>query len=67
MTDNISVFGSSGFIGSRFCDLYPDKVIKIDREDRSPKTNEILYFISTVDNYNVHSDIHVDANTNIGP
>ena len=66
MTEKLSVFGGSGFIGSKFCELYSDKVIKIDRESRSSQTNEILYFISTVDNYNIHTDIRVDVNTNIG-
>jgi nucleoside-diphosphate-sugar epimerase len=66
MTEKLSVFGGSGFIGSKFCELYSDKVIKINREARSPQTNQILYFISTVDNYNIHADIHVDVNTNIG-
>jgi len=61
----ISVFGSTGFIGSRFCEMYPDEVLKIPRNDRSPLSSDILYLISTVDNYNVHKDLHVDINTNL--
>ena len=61
----LSVFGGTGFIGSNFCKMFPTKVVKIDRNDRDPKTNEILYFISTVDNYNVFSDLQVDVDTNI--
>ena len=61
----ISVFGSTGFISSRYCSLYSDKVIKIDREDRIPKSKNILYFISTVDNYNVHTNITLDVETNL--
>ena len=63
--DKISVFGPSGFIGSKFCELYPDKIVKIARDDYVPKTNNILYFISTIDNYNVHTDLHVDIDTNL--
>tara|TARA_R110000824_G_scaffold316132_6_gene503293 strand:- start:293 stop:1156 length:864 start_codon:yes stop_codon:yes gene_type:complete len=65
VNDMISVFGGTGFIGSRFCELYEDSVIKIDRDDYVPKSNNILYFISTVDNYNVHNDLHVDIDTNL--
>lgn len=63
--NKLSVFGSSGFIGSRFCELYADNSIKIDRNDHQSKTDEILYLISTVDNYNVHKDLHIDIDTNL--
>jgi nucleoside-diphosphate-sugar epimerase len=65
MNNKISTFGASGFIGSRFCELYKDSTIKIDREDRIPKSNEILYMISTVDNYNIHSNLQIDIDTNL--
>jgi nucleoside-diphosphate-sugar epimerase len=61
----ISVFGATGFIGSRFCDMYKDNIIKIPRNEFTAKSNEILYFISTVDNYNIHNDLHIDINTNL--
>jgi nucleoside-diphosphate-sugar epimerase len=63
--NNISVFGSSGFIGSRFCELYPTDVVRIDKTDYNPKTNNILYLISTVDNYNIHNNLHIDIDTNL--
>jgi len=65
MSKRISIFGSTGFIGSRFCNLYNDSVERIERDSYVPKTNDILYFISTVDNYNVHNDLHIDINTNL--
>jgi nucleoside-diphosphate-sugar epimerase len=65
MSDKISVYGGTGFIGSRFCELYRDTVIKINRNDNDSKSNNILYFISTVDNYNIHSDLKKDINTNL--
>ena len=63
--DKISVFGSSGFIGSKFCELYNNDIIKIDRTDYITKSNNILYFISTVDNYNVHNNLPIDIDTNL--
>ena len=59
------LFRSSGFVGTRFCDLHPNFIVRQDREERKPKTKEILYFISTVDNYNVHSNITLDVETNL--
>ena len=61
----ISVYGAGGFIGSRVCELYSGEVKKIKREQRSPESSEILFLISTVDNYNVFSDPHLDINTNL--
>jgi len=61
----ISVYGSTGFVGSRFCNLYPDFVLKQNREERKPRSKDILYLISTVDNYNVHSNITLDVETNL--
>lgn len=65
--NKISVFGSTGFIGSHFCSMYPDEVYKIPREQRHPhpESVEILYLISTTDNYNVFSDITLDVKTNL--
>jgi len=65
MNNKISVFGGSGFIGSRFSELYSNEVIKINRNEYLPQSNNILYFISTVDNYNVHTDLHIDVDTNL--
>lgn len=61
----ISVYGSTGFVGSRFCNLYPNSVLKQDREERKPRSKDILYLISTVDNYNVHTNITLDVETNL--
>lgn len=61
----ISVYGGTGFIGSNFCSLFPDNSIVIPRNNREPESNEILYFLSTVNNYNVFSDPSLDINTNL--
>lgn len=60
-----TVFGGTGFIGSRFCSLYPADVIVNERTDYTPHTSNVLYMISTVDNYNIHKDLLVDIDTNL--
>jgi nucleoside-diphosphate-sugar epimerase len=63
--EKISVFGSTGFIGSMFCSLFPNDVVKIDRNDYVPKTKNILSFISTTDNYNIFTEPLKDIETNL--
>src|SRR3990167_7803807 len=58
----INVFGK-GFIGGEFCGRYG--VISNGRDDYYPKSPKILYFISTVDNYNIHTNPHLDIDTNL--
>jgi nucleoside-diphosphate-sugar epimerase len=64
MNTKISVFGGTGFVGSVFCKKYPDSII-IDRNETQSATNNILYLISTVDNYNVLTNPHIDIETNL--
>jgi len=64
-TDEISVFGGTGFVGSRFCSLSTRKCLKIAREERTPATKEILYFISTNHNYHVFENLKIDIETNL--
>lgn len=60
----ISVFGSTGFIGSQFCQRFVNTV-KIPRESNVTESSDILYLISTVDNYNIFSNPYIDVETNI--
>jgi nucleoside-diphosphate-sugar epimerase len=62
----INVFGGSGFVGGRFCELNSN-VVRNGRVDYivSKYTSEVLYFISTIDNYNVHTDPYIDIDTNL--
>jgi len=60
-----SIYGSSGFIAKYFIKIFSDCSIPIPRNDNTPKTNNILYFISTVDNYNVYDDPYLDIETNL--
>jgi len=63
--NKLSVYGATGFIGSAFCDLYSDNVLKIPREERKPLSKDIIYFISTTTNSHVFKDLHVDVDTNL--
>ena len=63
--EKISVFGGTGFIGSAFVKKYHDKCIAIPRDVRQAPTNNVLYLISTVDNYNVFTDLTLDVRTNL--
>jgi nucleoside-diphosphate-sugar epimerase len=61
----ISVYGSSGFIGSRFCEMYPADVYRVPREQRLPESDDLLYLISTTHNYNVYDNPQLDIDTNL--
>jgi len=61
----ISVFGASGFVGSRFCALYPEEAHAEARDAESPAHDEILYLISTTHNYHVYENLEVDIATNL--
>ena len=62
----ISVYGASGFIGSKFCEIYPNSR-RMGKNEISPPegTTKVLYLISTVDNYNVLVNAYIDIETNL--
>ena len=60
----LSIFGSTGFIGKNFCNQFQEH-IEIPRGDKKPKTNNILYFLSTSHNYNIYDSLTLDVETNI--
>lgn len=59
----INVLGK-GFVGGRYCELTPNVIVN-DRNDYEVKADEVLYFISTIDNYNVHTNPYLDIDTNL--
>ena len=61
---HLSIFGSSGFIGSNFIKKFPFHS-PINRDKFSPLSNDILYLISTVDNYNIFTDCTKDVHVNL--
>ena len=60
----ISLYGC-GFVGGEFQRLYSEEVEVIPREERKPKSKDILYMISTTHNYHVHDRITLDVDTNL--
>jgi nucleoside-diphosphate-sugar epimerase len=65
MNNKISVFGSTGFIGSEFCNQYPDEVILIPRDSTEPLSKKVLYLISTSDNHTMLTNSLIDVETNL--
>jgi nucleoside-diphosphate-sugar epimerase len=59
----INVLGR-GFVGGRYAELTPNVIVN-ERNDYNVKTNNIVYFISTIDNYNIHTDPYLDVETNL--
>jgi len=62
---SISVFGSTGFIGSNFLRKSRFDSIAIPRTQLYSQSKEILYLVGTVDNYNVFEDVNLDIETNL--
>lgn len=60
----ITVLGGNGFVGSRYCEMTP-RVVKNNKYDYNIHTAEVVYFISTIDNYNVHTNPYIDIETNL--
>lgn len=60
---DLSIYGGSGLIGSYFQGLYGGWVI--NRNTLPPKTNRVLYLISTTDNHNIYLDPTIDIKTNL--
>lgn len=61
----VNLFGK-GFIGSVYSDLYP--CVVNDRNNLEPdltQARDILYMISTVDNYHVTTNPYIDIDTNL--
>jgi nucleoside-diphosphate-sugar epimerase len=61
----IDLFGGTGFIGSEFAHLFQQETYIHPREDATPVSDNILYMISTTDNYNIFDDLYLDINTNL--
>jgi len=65
MNNKIATYGSYGFIGNRFYNMFPDSVIRVPKHSHDIIEGEILYLISTVDNYHIHENLHIDIDTNL--
>ena len=64
--EKLSVFGSSGFIGSNFVKRYPNNALAVKSGINLPfDSTDILYLRSTTNNYNVFNDLHLDIEVNL--
>jgi nucleoside-diphosphate-sugar epimerase len=61
----ISIFGSTGFIGKKWMELYPEESFPEDRSSVKSKYKEILYFRGTNSNYSVFKDPTLEVRTNL--
>ena len=61
----INVLGGNGFVGRRYRELTGDVVINAKYDYVVKDNSEVVYFISTVDNYNVHTNPYIDIETNL--
>jgi len=62
---DVNVFGGTGFVGSEYCKIAQNGIVTNEREDYKVYSPDVVYFISTVDNYNVHSSPTLDIDTNL--
>lgn len=60
-----SVYGGYGFVLGEFCTQFKDEVIRIPKDEIEPRSNRILYGISTTDNYNIFDNSTLDIETNL--
>ena len=58
----VNLFGA-GFVGGEYQRQY--ECLVNPRDDYQAQTNDILYFISTIHNYHVFTDTHIDIDTNL--
>jgi len=60
---DLSLYGSTGIIGSYYRDLFPVQCVA--RDQLHPETKEVLYLISTTDNKTFKENPHIDIDTNL--
>lgn len=61
----ISIYGSTGFIGGRYSQMYSNAVVPVERDQNAPHSKDVLYFISTTHNYNIFTEPYKDIDTNL--
>lgn len=63
--NKVSVYGGFGFVLGEFCRQFPDISVRVPKEQLEPITPNVLYGISTTDNYNVFESPTLDIETNL--
>ena len=66
----LTILGGRGFVGKRYVDSYYHHAVGNiahinERDDYQVYSADVLYLISTVDNYNVFTNVHLDIDTNL--
>src|SRR4051812_24538986 len=66
----LTILGGRGFVGTEYVrHFYHHALGNIKslncRDDYSVRSKDVLYFISTVDNYNIFEDSTLDISTNL--
>ena len=65
MVNQVSLYGSTGFIGSNFAKLNSLHIDKVDRNNPDPQFKNVVYAIGTTDNYNIFENPKIDIETNL--
>jgi len=68
--NGLTIFGGGGFVGKHYVDYHYHhaigNIVSVnEKSDYKVYSPDVLYLISTVDNYNVFTDVHIDINTNL--
>jgi len=58
-----SVYGGTGILGSYYRNIFPTRLIP--RNQLTPESEDVLYLISTTDNFSYREDPLIDVNTNL--
>jgi len=66
----LTILGGKGFVGSEYVKQFYDPAVSNissinERDDYQVHSEDVLYLISTVDNYNVFTNPHLDVDTNL--
>ena len=69
-SNGLTIFGGYGFVGSTYRKLYYNAAIKNiehvnQRDDYHAYSADVLYLLSTVHNYHVFTNPHLDIDTNL--
>jgi nucleoside-diphosphate-sugar epimerase len=63
---NLSLFGGTGFVLSRYAQLYPDEALIEPRDALTPRRDDILWGIGTTSNYHAkNGDLQIDIESNL--
>jgi nucleoside-diphosphate-sugar epimerase len=62
---SVSLFGSTGFVGTAYTNFSEHEVDGVDRNNPDPLFTEIVYALGTTDNYNIFDNPRLDVESNI--